>query len=162
MLSKKHQRRSSTVQEEGLTNEGGPICCLLGKQVHNKSHCRITACTHNKGYTNRIWGGCIFERNITTLENVTNSLFEEPPFNHDSVRICAELASGHLLAQLHVFELVHSYYKPQEVDRSIISWGVPRDFPSEIAFEVCLPIVLNLASSQNSLYPTCNLFYRIA
>ena len=58
------------------------------------------------------------------------------------------LASGYLSTQLRVFELVHSYYKPQEVDQSIIS--------PEIAFEVWLPTVLNLALSQNSLYPTRN------
>ena len=34
-----------------------------------------------------------------------------------------ELASGYLLSQLHVFELVHSYYKPQEVNESVISRG---------------------------------------
>ena len=44
LLSKKH-RRSSTVQEEGLTNEGRHHSLLLHKQVHNKSHCRFH-CMH--------------------------------------------------------------------------------------------------------------------
>ena len=35
------------------------------------------------------------------------------------------VASGYLSPQLHVFELVHSYYKPQEVDQNVISLGVP-------------------------------------
>ena len=39
--------------------------------------------------------------------------------------VYARVASGYLSPQLRVFELVHSYYKPQEVDRSIISRGVP-------------------------------------
>ena len=40
------------------------------------------------------------------------------------------------LPQLHRFELVYSYYKPQEVNRSIISWGVPEGLSPEITFEV--------------------------
>jgi len=32
---------------------------------------------------------------------------------------------------------------------------------SEIVFEVCLQIMLNLALSPSSLHPTCNWFYRI-
>ena len=46
MLSKKHQR-SSTVGEEGLTNEGRHQLMLLHKQVDEKR--QITACIHKQG-----------------------------------------------------------------------------------------------------------------
>ena len=36
MSSKKHQRRSGTVQEEGLTNEGRSYLLLLHNQTHDK------------------------------------------------------------------------------------------------------------------------------
>ena len=55
--------------------------------------------------------------------------------------IYVQLPSGYLSPQLHIFVLVHSYYKPQEVDQSTVSQGVSQELPS-------LPIVLNLGSSQ--------------
>ena len=75
MLSKKHQRSSSTVQEEGLTNEGRHHLLLLHKQVHDKRS--IAESLHV--YINRVRltvcevGWHIFERNITSFTTLENT-----------------------------------------------------------------------------------------
>ena len=69
MLSKKH-RRSSTVQGEGLTNEGRHNLLLLHEQVHDKrgiaeslhtyiTRARLTACEVS-----------VFSREISQLSNI--------------------------------------------------------------------------------------------
>ena len=58
-----------------------------------------------------------------------------------------------IIATATYFWIVACYYKPHEVDRSIISRDVPyRDLPQKSNSKFCLLIVLNLALSQNSLY----------
>ena len=54
-----------------------------------------------------------------------------------------------------------SYYKPQEVNGSIISWGVPQGLSPKIAFAVCLPIMLNLQHCHRTACISGNWFYRI-
>ena len=72
MFNSKKHRRSSTVQEEGLTNEGRHHLLLLHKQALNITRARLTACEVS-----------VFSREISQLSKIC-----PPPFLRSHIVHC--------------------------------------------------------------------------